>query len=537
MIKKIWCTFVISILVGLSIQAQPKHEVRAVWLTTIGGLDWPHNYAQSERSRAKQQAELQATLDQLQAAGVNTILLQTRIRGTVIYPSDYEPWDGCLSGIPGTSPGYDALQFAIDECHKRGMAVQAWLVSIPVGKWNGLGCKRLRQRYPQLIVKIGDEGYMNPEKPQTATHIAKLCQEIVSKYDVDGIHLDYIRYPEAWDIKVRAEQGRTFITNIVTAASNAVKAIKPWVRISCSPIGKANDLPRYWSHGWNAYTRVLQNAQQWLADGLMDELYPMMYFKGNHFYPFALDWQEQAQGKIVVPGLGIYMMAPQEKNWPLIDITREMLVARHIGMGHAYFRSNFFTDNTKDIYTIAAEDIDSTPALLPALTWYSQQQPASPTDVHTTATQITWQTLPNCTYNLYSSEQWPVDTEKAENLMLVRYANTQLNIPAGNQRYYALTAMDRYGNESLPTQCNEKKTPPDSDALLCTGNTLRIPNNYNANEGLLTLSALDGTLLQTLSVRNNVINMQGIADGIYQLRTLNAADVSHHIAFVIVKRF
>ena len=214
-----------------------------------------------------------------------------------------------------------------------------------------------------------------------------------------------------------------------------------------------------------------------------------------------------------------------------------MLVARHIGMGHAYFRSKFFTDNTKDIYTIAAEDIDSTPALLPALTWYSQQQPASPTDVHTTATQITWQTLPNCTYNLYSSEQWPVDTEKAENLMLVRYANTQLNIPAGNQRYYALTAMDRYGNESLPTQCNEKKTPPDSDALLCTGNTLRIPNNYNANEGLLTLSALDGTLLQTLSVRNNVINMQGIADGIYQLRTLNAADVSHHIAFVIVKRF
>ena len=493
MIRRFWCTLVLSMLIGLSIQAQPKREVRAVWLTTIGGLDWPHNYAQGERSMAKQQAELQTMLDQLQAAGVNTILLQTRIRGTVIYPSDYEPWDGCLSGVPGTSPGYDALQFAIDECHKRGMAVQAWLVSIPVGKWNGLGCKRLRQRYPQLIVKIGDEGYMNPEKPQTASHIAKLCQEIVSKYDVDGIHLDYIRYPETWNIKVKPDQGRTFITNIVTAASNAVKALKPWVRMSCSPIGKANDLPRYWSHGWNAYARVLQNAQQWLADGLMDELYPMMYFKGNHFYPFALDWQEQAQGKIVVPGLGIY--------------------------------------------TATADDIDATPALQPAQTWRAQQQPAAPSDVHTTATQITWQAQPGCTYNLYSSEQWPVDTEKAENLMLVRHASAQLNIPAGNQRYYALTAMDRYGNESQPTQCNEKKTPPASDALLCTGNTLRMPDNYDANEGLLTLSALDGTLLQTLSVRNKVINMQGIADGVYQLRTLNAADVSHHIAFVIVKRF
>ena len=145
--------------------------------------------------------------------------------------------------------------------------------------------------------------------------------------------------------------------------------------------------------------------------------------------------------------------------------------------------------------------------------------------MHTTATQITWQTLPNCTYNLYSSEQWPVDTEKAENLMLVRHASAQLNIPAGNQRYYALAAMDRYGNESLPTQCSTKRTSPANDALLCTGNTLRMPDNYDANEGLLTLSTLNGTLLQTLSVRNKVINMQGIADGVYQLRTLNAADV------------
>ena len=102
MIRRFWYTLVLSMLIGLSIQAQPKREVRAVWLTTIGGLDWPHNYAQGERSKAKQQAELQTMLDQLQAAGVNTILLQTRIRGTVIYPSDYEPWDGCLSGVPGT---------------------------------------------------------------------------------------------------------------------------------------------------------------------------------------------------------------------------------------------------------------------------------------------------------------------------------------------------------------------------------------------------------------------------------------------------
>ena len=114
-------------------QLQPKHEVRAVWLTTIGGIDWPHSYAQSARSIAKQQEELTHTLDQLQTVGINTVLLQTRIRGTMIYPSRYEPWDGCLSGFPGTSPGYDALKFVIDECHKRGMELHAWIVPMPVG--------------------------------------------------------------------------------------------------------------------------------------------------------------------------------------------------------------------------------------------------------------------------------------------------------------------------------------------------------------------------------------------------------------------
>ena len=89
---------------------QPKHEVRAVWLTTIGGLDWPHCYAQSARSIEKQKQEMRHILDRLQQAGINTVLLQTRIRATTIYPSQLEPWDGCLSGCPGKSPGYDATR-------------------------------------------------------------------------------------------------------------------------------------------------------------------------------------------------------------------------------------------------------------------------------------------------------------------------------------------------------------------------------------------------------------------------------------------
>ena len=149
---------------SLSASAQsPKYEMRAVWLTTIGGIDWPHSYANSSYYIELQKRELTTILDQLQQAGINTVLLQARVRATTIFPCNMEPWDACLSGKPGISPGYDALHFAIEECHKRGMQCHAWIVTIPVGKWNTYGCKQLRQKYPKLIVKIGDEGYMNPE--------------------------------------------------------------------------------------------------------------------------------------------------------------------------------------------------------------------------------------------------------------------------------------------------------------------------------------------------------------------------------------
>ena len=109
----------------LTVNAQKTYldgkEIRAVWLTTIGGIDWPTTYANSPQTIERQKRELTDILDRLQKVRINTILLQTRIRGTVIYPSRLEPWDPCMSGHPGKSPGYDPLRFAIDECHKRGM--------------------------------------------------------------------------------------------------------------------------------------------------------------------------------------------------------------------------------------------------------------------------------------------------------------------------------------------------------------------------------------------------------------------------------
>ena len=457
--------YIFILFYALTALAQPKFEVRAVWLATIGGIDWPSTYAHDGMGIQTQKQQLCQMLDRLKKAGVNTVMLQTRVRATTIYPSDLEPWDGCLSGKPGVSPGYDALQTAIDECHRRGMELHAWVVTIPVGKWNTYGCKRIRQRYPSLIMKIGDEGYMNPEAYGTIDYLTNICQEITERYDIDGIHLDYIRYPETWKGRMSADN----ITRIVRAISSRVKSFKPWVKMSCSPIGKYDDLSRYRSNGWNARRRVAQDAQLWLRDGLMDQLYPMMYFQGNNFYPFAIDWQENSYGRTIVSGLGIYMLDPKEGRFQLPEIKRQLNVTRQIGIGHCYFRAKYLLDNIKGVLDYATW-FDRYPALIPPMTWSHNIVPTAPTSLqvrHTTkGDQLSWNGAkdrsdgPYLIYNIYASREKPVDTSNPANLIATRHLWQNLYVPhvATQSRplHYAVTAVDRYGNESTAIQEPQK---------------------------------------------------------------------------------
>ena len=202
--------------------------------------------------------------------------------------------------------------------------------------------------------------------------------------------------------------------------------------MSCSPIGKFDDLSRYWSHGWNAFSKGCQDAQGWLRDGLMDELVPMMYFKGDQFYPFALDWAEQSHGKIVAPGLGIYFLSPREGNWELSTITQEMEVLRQYGLGHTYFRGKFLTDDTKGIFGFAKR-FCATPSLIPPMTWENATPPTPPTTMKIQGNSLNWggsinkSDAPYILYNVYSSNQCPVDINNGKNLIATRLTNTQLN--------------------------------------------------------------------------------------------------------------
>ena len=477
--------------------AQPKRELRAVWLTVLNNLDWPTTRATSAASRERQQQELCTILDQLKAAGINTVLLQTRVRGSVIYPSAIEPWDGALTGTIGRDPGYDPLQFAIQETHRRGMELHAWVVTIPCFKMavaRQMGPHSVLKTHPELCRRHGDTYYLDPGLPGTAEYLTAICREIVERYDVDGIHFDYIRYPEgaasfsdASTFKKYAPKGvskatwrRDNITRIVRMIYKEVHARKPWVRISSSPVGKYAAVSRYSSRGWNARDAVHQDAQGWLREGIHDLLFPMMYFDGDHFYPFAADWQEQSAGRLVCPGLGIYFLHPRERNWPLSVIRRQLHFLRSEGLpGQAYFRSRFLTDNVKGIYDYLRRDFYAFPALPPACTWLDSVPPPAPRHgrierVADGLSLITWETPESpdnpespdksetLRYNLYASREWPVDITSARNLVAPLLPEPRFTIDAVyatlSGLHFAVTAIDRCGNESEALQLT--KTPP-----------------------------------------------------------------------------
>lgn len=479
-------TLLFSVIIPVMLYPQGKYEIRAVWLTTLGGMDWPARKAVSETGIAAQKKELADQLDVLKSANFNTVIFQVRQRGSVIYPSSIEPFSECLTGHAGRDPKYDPLKFAIEECHKRGLEFHAWIVCIPIGNKRQVDMQKSRcvvKKHPELCKLFNGTYYLDPGNPGTADYLCRMVREIVSNYDVDGIHLDYIRYPEQGKnfpdrdtyrrYGNRQEIGqwrRDNITRIVRSIYAEVKSLKPWVKVSSSPIGKYNDTDRYSSYGWNAYEAVYQDAQKWLEEGINDMIFPMMYYKKNQFYPFALDWQENKGDRWVVPGLGIYFLDPEIGDWTMDEVIRQIYFTRGIGLdGQAYFRNRFLMDNTKGLLDELKSRFYALPAVVPPMTWIDSTAPSTPSpagiDYDGKSTCLKWDPAEDndgssVYYRIYASNIYPVDIEQPQNMIVTRTDKCQYTYtpeyPWNQRTYWAVTAVDRFGNESLPSSFNRK---------------------------------------------------------------------------------
>lgn len=464
-----------------------KREYRAVWLTTLKNLDWPSRPATSPAEEERQRSELCTMLDTLQAVGINTVLLQTRLRGDVIYPSLIEPFATVFTGKEGRRPTYDPLAFAVKECHKRGMQCHAWVVAL----------------------QVKDNIYVDPSQTAVVDHLCRVVDEIVRNYNVDGIHLDYIRYPEK--TKGQDQWRRDNVTRCMRAVYNTVKELKPWVCVSAATLGKYRDTKRFSSYGWNAYNTVFQEAQAWTSEGIVDALFPMLYYRDKHYFPFVADWAEHANGRHFVAGLGIYQLDKAEQNWDLEAIrcqlefmrsfegsvresiepgwgfekVQESMIYGKGASGYALFRAGFIMKDTKGIRN-EIRAWNHLPALVPVIPTATTVNPSAPAMLRGSISRdkvtLRWVPsthpgLPSSTpeqpiathseepvrYILYRSVGTPVDIDNASHIWKTYQEGTSVTVTRCTRRqntYYAVTAIDKYGRESAPAYWTDKVLKP-----------------------------------------------------------------------------
>ena len=171
-----------------------KKELRGVWMATVWGLDWP----QGEYDGEAQKASYIAYMDLFKQNNINAVFVQVRGMADAFYKSAYEPWCQYLTGQADKDPGYDVLRFMIDEAHKRGIAFHAWLnpYRVATKKADAAAFPALDSRIPQaMTVDYKTIRMYNPALPEVRQRIFDIVKELITKYDVDGVHIDDYFYP------------------------------------------------------------------------------------------------------------------------------------------------------------------------------------------------------------------------------------------------------------------------------------------------------------------------------------------------------
>ncbi len=456
-----------------SLFAQPKQEIRAVWLTTNYGLDWPSKPVRSSADIEFQKTELCRILDKIQEAKMNVVFFQTRLRGDVIYPSQIEPWSRYIKRNYSKNSDYDPLQFAVEACHKRGLECHAWFVVYPMGRVNLIN-NGVNGSNRHLTRQIDGEFYLDPGNPATNSYLLPIIDEIVKKYDIDGIHFDYIRYPDRADAfpdnstyfeygkhKNLRDWRRENVNKFVYQAYDNIKAAKPWVQVSSSVVGIYEKIAINKPYR-TAFSGVYQDPIDWVAKGKHDFIVPMMYYSNDLFNVSMDNWKKNCNGRWIVPGVGIYLLDEKARNWRAeVFVDQVDFCRKNDAAGTAYFRAQQLIEDKKGILSKIENRFYQYPATLPPLTWLDQTIPSSPefpvAKWEKNAIRLSWEKpkeeKEEVYYNVYYSQSDLVDISNPRNLLATRLQDTNLSMKAkdGQAYYYVITASDRYHNESKPS--------------------------------------------------------------------------------------
>ena len=321
--KKNLLSMLLLLLVASMASAQaPKREFRGAWLHTV------HQRQYAKMNPEQTQKYLKGLLDSLQMTGHNAVVFQVRPSADALYPSKLEPWSRFLTGTPGVAPvpEWDPLQFMITESHKRGMELHAWLnpYRVTTSKDEKLAPNHIYYKHPERFVSYDGKMYFDPGLPENREFIQEVVADIVSRYNVDAIHMDDYFYPypvkgqEFPDAESFAKYGgdlergdwrRQNVNLLIEGLHKVIQKHKPWVRLGISPFGiwrnKRNDERGSDTNGLQNYDELYADVILWTERGWVDYMLPQLYWELEKEVAssekLAYWWNDYANGRQQLP--------------------------------------------------------------------------------------------------------------------------------------------------------------------------------------------------------------------------------------------
>ncbi len=368
-------------------------ELRGVWVSTVANIDYPSRQTTDPEPLKR---ELISILDNCKDMGFNAVFFQVRPSGDALYKSEIFPWSRYLTGEQGQAPdnGFDPLAFAVQEAHARGIELHAWInpyrITNSASEKSRLCPENPAVKNPNLVL-TDSEGkmYYNPGDEGSVDLIVKGAVEIVSNYDVDGLHMDDYFYPTAsFDDSTTysyykdqypdiGNWRRAMVNNLVKKLDDAVHRAKPDVEFGISPRGiwanKSVMAEGSDTNGGGSYDQIFADSHAWVKNGWVDYIMPQIYwnigYKVADYAVLAKWWGDLVEGTDVrlYTGEGAYRTTTSTTSvWKGQNGVDELRKHIEIGRnndnisGYCMFTYNNFMENGL-IYDLMKE-VNKTPS-------------------------------------------------------------------------------------------------------------------------------------------------------------------------------
>ena len=488
-------TLLFVLLVALAATAQTKREFRGAWIQCVNGQFLG-------MTTEKMQSTLSFQLDELQKDGCNAIIFQVRPECDALYPSSLEPWSRFLTGQQGKAPSpyWDPLQWMVEQCHKRGMELHAWInpYRAKTKTTSLLASNHVAVRHPERVFSYDGQFIMNPALVENRIYICNVVADILRRYDVDGLHIDdyFYPYPAAGQIIPDAKQysemsnginnigdWRRYNVNLfIKQLHDTIAKVKPWVKFGVSPFGiyrnkKSSPIGSN-TNGLQNYDDLYADVLLWINNGWIDYCVPQIYWQIGHptaDYTTLIEWWNHNAG-----GRPLYIGEDVERTVKYADpsnVNSHQLPAKmnlhqqlHNVKGTVLWYAKAAVDNVGNYGTLLRTNYWRTPALQPLMPFIDNKAPKKPKKVKPVWTSdgymLFW-TAPKgkgwkdeatkyVVYRFGKNDRINYD-DPTKIITITTDTFCKLPYDNGKEKYtYSVTALDRMQNESKPAKTKVK---------------------------------------------------------------------------------